>query len=137
MKIASEKHIDTRKAVYGVTALVGAFACLAQAFNLIDGVTADNIGNLLQAIGQLLPTAGVATAAVVLSRQSKTPGVLEPTPEPPSAVDQVITGLQAVIGAQAQASADVDKVAQATKSALGNVPVVGPLVQQVIASVDR
>lgn len=134
MKLASEEKIDTRKVLYGLTALVGAVATIAQALHLIQPGTADNIGQLLGAIGQFLPTAGVTTAAVVLGRQAKTPGMLQPNGSP---ADQIIAALPAVIDAKAQAEADIDRVKQAAQEALGAVPVIGPLAEQVIASVTR
>ncbi|QPG69970.1 hypothetical protein [Mycolicibacterium mucogenicum] len=135
MKLASEDKIDTRKALYGVTALAGAAATIAQAFHLIDADTAANFGNLLQALGQFLPTAGVTAAAVVLGRQAKVPGMLEPTPPPLSPLEQVTNGVaaanQIVADTVAAANAAHDELSKIQQAAAG----LGPLAQQVIASI--
>lgn len=132
MKFASEEKIDTRKLFYGVTGLVGAVATIAQAFRLIDADTAANVGDLLKAAGQFIPTAGVTAAAVVLGRQAKVPGMLTPSGSP---ADQIIAALPGLVDAQAQAQADLERVQAAARDALGQVPDVGPLAEQVIASV--
>lgn len=137
MKLAGEDKIDTRKALYGVTALVGSVATIAQAFHLIDAGTAANIGSLLTAVGQFLPTAGVTAAAVVLGRQAKVPGMLEPTPPPLSPLEQVTNGVQAALQVQAearQAATDASVVVQRIQQAATGV--LGPLAREVIDSVN-
>lgn len=131
MKFASEEKIDTRKLFYGVTGLVGAVATIAQAFRLIDADTAANIGDLLKAAGQFIPTAGVTAAAVVLGRQAKVPGMLTPNASP---VEQITNGVSAWVAQQAQHAADGETVMSAV-DALRQAPGVGPLAEQVIASV--
>lgn len=128
MKLASSEKIDFRKALYGGTALVGAIGVLAQAFHLVDAGTVDNINNLIQAILQFVPTAGVTTAAVILGRQAKVPGMLEPTPAALSPVEQVINGVQAAVQAKteaaqrdADAGADLAKIHDVAKGVLGSL----------------
>ena len=132
MKFASEEKVDTRKLFYGVTGLVGAVATIAQAFRLIDADTAANIGDLLKAAGQFIPTAGVTAAAVVLGRQAKVPGMLTPNASP---ADQIANGVAAWAVQEEQRAADGDKIKQALQDAAGQAPVVGPLAEQVMARV--
>lgn len=96
--------IDTRKVFYGGTAIAGGIAVVAQALHLIDADQAANIGELLKALGNFLPTAGVTTAAIILGRQNKVPGMLEPTPDQ-SALDQVLNGVQRGLQEKAATSA--------------------------------
>ena len=120
MALYTEDKIDTRKVLYLLTSLVGLVASLAQAVHLIDAPTADNIGGLMTALGQFLPTAGVTVAGVVLARQSKTPGMLERNAAPE---DRVLSGVQEIIDNKAAANAAANKVTQGLQSVLtGLVP---------------
>jgi len=118
MAIEAEDKIDTRKLIYGVTALIGIIATIGQAVNLIDSHTADSIQNLIQALAQFLPTAGVTTAAVVLGRQAKQPGVLSPTGSP---LDQVINGAQQILADQAAANDVAEQLKQGLQNTVGSL----------------
>ncbi len=129
MKFAGPDKIDTRKLFYDVTALIGIGATLGETMHVLQPGTADNIANLLQAIGQFIPTAGVTAAAIVLRRQAKVPGMLEPTPPPQSPLDQVMGGVQAALQVEAEArqavtaaTEIVSKIQQAAKSAFPAAP---------------
>ena len=97
----------------------------------IDTHTATALGNAITGLLGLLGVGASATAGVVLSRQRKE-GVLEAQ----SPVDQAITAINATVAQVQSASADLDRVKVAVSDVFGSLPVVGPLAQQVIKSVD-
>jgi hypothetical protein len=97
----------------------------------IDTHTATALGNAITGVLGLLGVGASATAGVVLSRQRKE-GVLEAQ----SPVDQAITAINATVAQVQSASADLDRVKVAVSDVFGSLPVVGPLAQQVIKSVD-
>lgn len=97
----------------------------------IDTQTATALGNAITGLLGLLGVGASATAGVVLSRQRKE-GVLDAQ----SPVDQAISAINATVAQVQSASADLDRVKTAVSDVFGNLPVVGPLAQQVIRSVD-
>ncbi len=97
----------------------------------IDTNTATALGNTITGLLGLLGVGASATAGVVLSRQRKD-GTLEHS----SPVDQAISAIQATVDQVNSASADLDRVKNAVSDVFGSLPVVGPLAQQVIKSVD-
>jgi hypothetical protein len=97
----------------------------------IDTNTATALGNTITGLLGLLGVGASATAGVVLSRQRK-----DGTLEHQSPVDQAITAIQATVDQVNSASADLDRVKNAVSDVFGSLPVVGPLAQQVIKSVD-
>jgi hypothetical protein len=96
----------------------------------IDTNTATALGNAITGLLGLLGVGASATAGVVLSRQRKE-GVVDASP-----VDQAISAINATVAQVQSASADLDRVKNAVSDVFGNLPVVGPLAQQVIRSVD-
>jgi hypothetical protein len=96
----------------------------------IDTHTATALGNAITGLLGLLGVGASATAGVVLSRQRKE-GVVDASP-----VDQAISAINATVAQVQSASADLDRVKNAVSDVFGNLPVVGPLAQQVIRSVD-
>ncbi|KAB7752868.1 hypothetical protein [Mycolicibacterium mucogenicum] len=119
MKLASPEKIDTRAAIYAAGQLGIALVALLAVLKFIDPSTANTFINGLQWLGGLAGGGAVATAASVLRSQKRVPGMLEPTPEPLSPAEQIVNGYNALGGAQAQIVADIDKVTQAAKTALG------------------
>jgi uncharacterized membrane protein len=97
----------------------------------IDTNTATALGNAITGLLGLLGVGASATAGVVLSRQRKE-GVLDAQ----SPVDQAISAINATVAQVQSASADLDRVKTAVSDVFGSLPVVGPLAQQVIKSVD-
>ena len=97
----------------------------------IDTNTATALGNTITGLLGLLGVGASATAGVVLSRQRK-----DGTLEHQSPVDQAISAIQATVDQVNSASADLDRVKNAVSDVFGSLPVVGPLAQQVIKSVD-
>jgi Mycobacterial 2 TMS Phage Holin (M2 Hol) Family len=59
----------------------------------------------------------------------------KPTDAPQAPADQIITGLQDVIAARDHAVSEIERVRQAASDIVGQVPVIGPLAQQVIDSI--
>jgi hypothetical protein len=96
----------------------------------IDTNTATALGNAITGLLGLLGVGASATAGVVLSRQRKE-GVVDASP-----VDQAISAINATVAQVQSASADLDRVKNAVSDVFGNLPVVGPLAQQVIKSVE-
>lgn len=140
MKIASEEKINTRQALYGGGVLVGAIACIAQAFHLITADEAITLGNLLDAAGKFIPTGSLTVAAAVLRYQNTVPGMLSPAPEPTSPLDQVSNGLKDLVQAEADAAqqhagalSDLEQAKQVTAATLGAA--VNSLAGEVFAAV--
>jgi hypothetical protein len=96
----------------------------------IDTNTATALGNAITGLLGLLGVGASATAGVVLSRQRKE-GVVDASP-----VDQAISAINATVAQVQSASADLDRVKNAVSDVFGSLPVVGPLAQQVIKSVE-
>jgi hypothetical protein len=96
----------------------------------IDTHTATALGNAITGLLGLLGVGASATAGVVLSRQRKE-GVVDASP-----VDQAISAINATVAQVQSASADLDRVKNAVSDVFGSLPVVGPLAQQVIKSVE-
>lgn len=107
-----------------VSGLVGLFLV----WGGIDAGAADSLNQIIGGLLALMPGAANAVAAKRVSGQRKD-GTLG------SPADQVTKGVQAVLEAQAQATAEVEKVKQAVTAAVGTVPGMGPLAQQLINSV--
>ena len=66
-KFIGPDKVDTRKAFYGRTAIVGGIAVVAQAFHLISADQAANIGELLDALGTTVRTLLVSASNPVVS----------------------------------------------------------------------
>ncbi|WP_409430531.1 hypothetical protein ACJEIK_26205 [Mycobacterium sp. SMC-16] len=144
-KLATEDKIDTRAAIYAAGQVGVAIALFLGVIKVIDPSTANAVVNIVQLLGGLLGGGAAVTAASVLKAQKRVPGMLEPTPEQPPVVDQIINGLSVLAENHAQVASEIDKVTAAAKDALGNLPVVGlgaaaiaeqagSLAQQVIAA---
>lgn len=144
-KLASEDKIDTRAAIYAAGQVGVAVALFLGVIKVIDPSTANAVVNIVQLLGGLVAGGAAATAGSVLKTQKRVPGMLEPTPEQPPVVDQIVNGLSVLAGNHAQVAADIDKVTAAAKGAFGSIPVLGAgaasiaeqagsLAQQVIAA---
>jgi hypothetical protein len=102
-----------------VTALIAAAAGSAHGADL----SVLDFGQWMIALGAALTAGG---GVFVLPNKSTEPVV--------SPAEQVVNGVQAVISAQANATAELDKVKQAVTAAVGVIPGIGPLAAQVINS---
>ena len=101
------------------------------------GISAESAAGITQAIAGLLTLLGgtaVTTTAGIRVTKQRADGTFD---EPANPVDQVLGGLTAIADAKAQAAADYDRVTQAATDVLGQVPVLGPLAQQVIDTVRK
>jgi hypothetical protein len=120
-----------RQTAYVLGTVATSVVTLLALWRGIDTNTATALGNAITGVLGLLGVGASATAGVVLSRQRKE-GVLEAQ----SPVDQAITAINATVAQVQSASADLDRVKVAVSDVFGSLPVVGPLAQQVIKSVD-
>jgi hypothetical protein len=120
-----------RQTAYILGSLATSVVTLLALWRGIDTNTATALGNTITGLLGLLGVGASATAGVVLSRQRK-----DGTLEHASPVDQAISAIQATVDQVQSASADLDRVKVAVSDVFGQLPVVGPLAQQVIKSVD-
>lgn len=120
-----------RQSAYLVGTIATSAVTLLAVWRGIDTETASALTNALTGLLGLLGVGASATAGVVLSRQRKE-GVLDTQ----SPVDQAISAINATVAQVQSASADLDRVKTAVSDVFGSLPVVGPLAQQVIRSVD-
>jgi len=94
----------------------------------IDAGAAENLDQIITGFGVLFGGAGPsAIAAKKVNDQRKDGTFVTVTP-----VEQVINGVNAVVEAQANAAADIERIKKAAADALGRTPVVGPLTEQIL-----
>lgn len=96
----------------------------------IDQGAANGIGQILGGLVSIFGAAAPAVAAGRVSKQRK-----DGTFDTVSPADQVINGAQALNDAKANAEAELERAKQGVSDALGGIPIIGGLAQQVIASV--
>ena len=118
-----------RQTLYYLGTIIPGVIGIALIWGGIDSGVADNISQLVVGVLSLLGAGAPATAAVKVSQQRKD-GTLDSSP-----VEAVVKNVNAIINAQAEATADLEKVKQAVTGAVGVIPGIGPLAQQVINSV--
>ena len=121
-----------RQSAYALGTIATSLVTLLALWRGIDTHTATALGNAITAVLGLLGIGASATAGVVLSRQRKE-GVLDAAQSP---VDQAISAINATVAQVQSATSDLDRVKNAVSDVFGSLPVVGPLAQQVIRSVD-
>jgi len=119
-----------RQTAYLLGTVATSVVTLLAVWRGIDTQTATALSTAITGVLGLLGAGATATAGVVLSRQRKD-GVVDASP-----VDQAISAINATVAQVQSASADLDRVKNAVSDVFGNLPVVGPLAQQVIKSVD-
>jgi hypothetical protein len=120
-----------RQSAYLLGTVATSLVTLLALWRGIDSHTASALTNALTGLLGLLGVGATATAGVVLSKQRKE-GVLDAQ----SPVDQAISAIQATVDQVQSASADLDRVKVAVNDVFGQLPVIGPLAQQVIKQVD-
>lgn len=120
-----------RQSAYLLGTIATSAVTLLALWRGIDTNTATALGNAITGVLGLLGVGASATAGVVLSRQRKE-GVLDAQ----SPVDQAISAINATVAQVQAASADLDRVKNAVSDVFGSLPIVGPLAQQVMRSVD-
>lgn len=121
-----------RQTAYLLGTVATSLVTLLALWRGIDTNTASALTNALTGLLGLLGVGASATAGVVLSRQRK-----DGTLETQSPVDQAISAINATVAQVQSASADLDRVKVAVSDVFGSLPVVGPLAQQVIESVNN
>jgi Mycobacterial 2 TMS Phage Holin (M2 Hol) Family len=119
-----------RLTLYVVSTIVSGIVTILVSWKLLDPGTASTVNDLIRSLAGLLGTGASATAAVVLSQQTKNGTVGS------SAADQAINGLQATVQQASIAVTDLDRVRQAATDALSAV-LPGSLAQQVIDLAKR
>ena len=120
-----------RQTAYTLGTIATSVVTLLALWRGIDTHTATALGNTITGLLGLLGVGATATAGVVLSKQRK-----EGTLETQSPVDQAISAIQATVDQVNSATSDLDRVKNAVSDVVGSLPVVGPLAQQVIRSVN-
>jgi hypothetical protein len=119
-----------RESLYYLGTIVTGVLGIALIWGGIDAGAADSIGDILAGFLALIGASAPAVAAKKINEQRRD-GTLDVV----SPADAVVNGVQAVIQAQANANAELDKVKQAVTSAVGVIPGIGPLAAQIINSV--
>lgn len=116
-----------RQSFYYVSSIVTGVIGLLLLFNGIGAGAADNITDIVAAIGSFLGSGSTALAGKKVSEQRKdgTFDTLDPT-------DAVVNGINAVIEAQRQAEAQVERVKDAVTNVVKDVPVLGPLAREAL-----
>lgn len=121
-----------RQTLYLLGTLATTALTLAVTWNLVDPGQASQLTQLVTAALGLIGVTAGTTATVVVGKQRKE-GQFDVT----NPADSVINGVQTILQQSANAQADVEKVKQSLIDALGPVPVLGPLSQQIINSIPR
>jgi len=117
-----------RQSVYYIGTILTSVIGVALLWGGISAGVANSATQLLGGVIALLGGAAPALAAKTVTKQIND-GHFDST----SPVDQVISGLNAVIAAKDSAAADVNKVRDAVSSVIRDVPVLGPLAQQALS----
>lgn len=118
-----------RQTIYMGGTLVSTLIGIALIWGGIDAGAADSINTIIGGLGVLLGgSAPTAVAAKKVADQRKDGTFVTVTP-----VEQVINGVEAVVQAQANAAADIERIKKAAAEALGRAPVVGPLTEQILS----
>jgi hypothetical protein len=116
-----------RQTIYQLGTIIPAVLGIALVWGGIDDGAANSIAQIITGLVSLLGAGAPAIAATKVSQQTK-----DGTFDDVSPADAVVNGVQAVIQAQADASAELDKVKQAVTNAVGVIPGMGPLAAQII-----
>lgn len=119
----------SRQTIYLLGTIIPSILGLAVLWGGFDQGAAQNVGQIIAGLVALLGAGAPAVAASTIAKQKK-----DGTFDTVAPADQVINGVQAVIEAQAHATAELERAKQAVVEVAGVVPVFGPLAQQVIRS---
>lgn len=124
-----------RQTAYIVGTMATGLITLFSVWNGISGEAATALSNTVTALLGLLGVGATATATAVVSKQRKD-GVFDGKPSLTPA-EQAITGIQATVAQAENAADEMRKLQDAVSGALGSVPIIGPLTQQVIDSLKK
>jgi drug/metabolite transporter (DMT)-like permease len=120
-----------RESLYYLGTIITGVLGVALVWGGIDAGAAENIGDILAGFLALIGASAPAVAAKKVSEQRKD-GTLDVV----SPADAVVNGVQAVIQQTVSANAELERVKNAVTAAVGVVPGIGPLAQQVINSIS-
>ena len=118
-----------RQTVYAVGTIATSIVTVLALWNGIRPEVASSLVTAITALGGLLGAGAAATATAVVTRQQR-----NGTFENMSPVDQAITGIQTTVDQFNSATTDFERIKAAASDVFGNIPVIGPLAQQVIDS---
>ena len=119
-----------RQSIYQIGTIVPALLGLLLIWGGIDAGAAEHVNQIVAGFVAIFGSAAPATAAREVKKQRN-----DGTFESAAPVDQVINGVQAVIEAQKQAQAEVERVKSVLSDVVSDVPVLGPLGKQVLDSI--
>lgn len=119
-----------RQTTYAIGTIATSVITLAALWRGISGETAGTLTTMVNALLGLLGATATATATVAVTRQQKNGAFDEVSP-----VEQVIRGVEATVQQVNTATTDFERMKDAVSGVFKDIPVVGPLAQQVIDSV--
>lgn len=114
--------------VFGV--VVFAVLTVASTFKVIDPSVAASVSAAVTAVLGLFGVTVAGTAAYNTNKQ-RHDGTFDSV-NPVDPADMVVNGIEAVLKAQREAEANVDRVKEAVTTAVRDVPVLGPLASQAL-----
>lgn len=118
-----------RQSTYLIGTIATSVVTLLALWTGVSGEVTSSIVTLITAVCGLLGAGATVTATAAVTRQQKQGAFDEVSP-----VEQVINGIQATVDQINNATNDFERVKDAVSGVLRDVPVVGPLAQQVIDS---
>lgn len=116
-----------RQSTYLIGTIATSVVTLLALWTGMSGEVTSSIVTLITAVCGLLGAGATVTATAAVTRQQKQGAFDHVSP-----VDQVINGIQATVEQVKNATNDFERVKTAASGVLRDVPVVGPLAQQVI-----
>lgn len=116
-----------RQSTYLIGTIATSVVTLLALWTGMSGEVTSSIVTLITAVCGLLGAGATVTATAAVTRQQKQGAFDHVSP-----VDQVINGIQATVDQVNNATNDFERVKTAVSGVLRDVPVVGPLAQQVI-----
>jgi predicted RecA/RadA family phage recombinase len=124
-----------RQILYVVGVVVFAALTVLSTFKVIDPDTAAVVSAALTSVLGLFGVTLAGTAAYNTGKQIND-GVFEKAPEL-SPADSVVNGVQAVLEAKQRAEQELERVQDAITGVIDDIPVLGPLAQQVLDQLKR
>lgn len=121
-----------RQSLYALGTIATALLALLSVWKVIDPDTASTVSAAVAGVLSLLGAGAAGTAAVVTSKQ-RHEGMFEQH----SPADVVVSAIEAVTAAKANAELEAERVAKAVADFTKDVPVLGPLAQQALDSLPK
>lgn len=121
----------SRQTVYYLGTIVSSALGIALLFHGVSSGAADSINQIVAGLVALLGGAApAATAARAITKQRQDGAFDSASP-----ADQAIDGINQAVAQVQNAASDLNRIKDAASDVLGQLPVIGPLAQQVIDSV--